>query len=307
MKTKHIGILILMISMVGTSLAQQIPHFRHTLFSEMFQNPASITDPLKPNIILNHRSQWIGFDGNPTSSSLGIAYPFRDDMAAGLFIMNDKTGANTRNAFIINYAYRLNINQKWSLSFGMAWTIMQSKIDGNLIDLYDNSDEVVIESLSDKVWKPDANAGLLAFSDNYYFGFSVMQLFQSKYRLYDNHNSAIQSIRHFFIQSGAHIPLGRHAASIIHPTLTFKIVKGTPFTFDITGIWEYNKSLLAGLSYSHTDAIALNLGYKYEKLTFLYSYDMLINRLMSVAKGGHEVSIAYDLSLKSGSQHQPMF
>ncbi|MDA3912437.1 MAG: PorP/SprF family type IX secretion system membrane protein [Bacteroidales bacterium] len=307
MKTKHTGLIILLIILAGSSFAQQIPQFRHTIFSNYYYNPAFAADPEKPNIVLNHRSQWVGFDGSPTTSSLGGSYLFRDDMAAGLIIMNDKTGANTRNAFMINYAYLLNINQEWNLSFGMAWTIMQSKIDGSLIDLYDDTDEVVIENLSDKVWKPDANAGLLAFSDNYYVGFSIMQLFKSKYRLYDNHDSGIQSVRHFFIQSGAHIPLGRQAISVIHPYINMEIVGGAPFTFEFGGLWEYNESMLAGLSYSHLDAIALNLGYKYQNLTFMYSYDIIINQLMSAAKGGHEISIAYDLGSKTGNQYQPMF
>lgn len=307
MKTRYTGLILLLIILAGNSFAQQIPQFRHTMFSNYYYNPAFAADPEKPNIVLNHRSQWVGFDGSPTTSSLGGSYLFRDDMAAGLIIMNDKTGANTRNAFMINYAYLLNIDQEWSLSFGMAWTIMQSKIDGSLIDLYDNSDEVVIENLSDKVWKPDANAGLLAFSDNYYFGFSVMQLFKSKYRLYDNHDSGIQSVRHFFIQSGAHIPLGRQGISVIHPYINMEIVGGSPFTFELGGLWEYNESMLAGLSYSHGDAIALNLGYKYQSLTFMYSYDIVINQLMSAAKGGHEISIAYNLGSKSGNQYQPMF
>jgi len=293
--------------LAGSSFAQQIPQFRHTIFSNYYYNPAFAAKPDQVNIVLNHRSQWVGFDGSPTTSSLGGSYLFRDDMAAGLIIMNDKTGANARNAFIINYAYLLNINQAWSLSFGMAWTIMQSKIDGSLIDLYDNSDEVVIENLSDKVWKPDANAGLLAYSDQYYFGFSVMQLFKSKYRLYDNHDSGIQAVRHFFIQSGAHVPLGRQGISVIHPYVNMEIVGGAPFTFELGGLWEYNESMLAGLSYSHADAIALNLGYKYQNLTFMYSYDIVINQLMSAAKGGHEISIAYDLGTNSGNQYKPMF
>lgn len=300
-------ILIIILACMGKSFAQQIPQFRHNVFSNYYKNPAFAADKNQPEIVLNHRSQWVGFEGSPVTSSLGGSYMFMDNMAGGLIVMNDKTGATARNAFQLNYAYLLNINQDWKLSFGLAWTIIQSKIDGSKIDLYDNSDEVVIENLSDKVWKPDANVGLLVFNDQYYAGFSIMQLFQVSYRLYENSDAGIQSVRHYFIQGGAYLSLGRSANSVINPYLNMEIVGGSPFTFDIGGIWEYNNSLLIGLNFSHQDAISLLIGYKFEGISFMYSYDMIMNQLMSNAKAAHEITLTYDIQSGSSKQYKPMF
>ena len=308
MKKKRLYILFIAgLIMAGEVHAQQIPQFRHRLFSNYYYNPAYICDPGKPEIVLNHRSQWTGFEGSPTTSSLAGSYMFRDDMAGGVIISSDKSGAIAKNLFSLNYGYNLKINTEWNISFGLAWTIMQSKIDGNMVDLYDDNDEVVIENLSDKIWKPDANAGIMLYSDTYYAGFSSMQLFKTKYQLYDASSGSIDSERHYFLNFGSHIPLGRNQISVIHPDLLMEFVSGSPFSFDLSGIWEYNNAMLAGITYSHTDAISLNLGYKYQGITFMYSYDIVISYLMSAAKGAHEITLAYDLQ-KGGSKHyQPMF
>lgn len=287
--------------------AQQLPQFRHNIFSNFYYNPAYACDPNKPEIILNHRSQWTGFEGSPTTSSFSGSYMFRDDMAGGLIIMNDKTGPTQRLMFNLSYAYLLEINKSWKLSCGLSWTLMQSKIDGSMIDLYDDSDELVFENISDHIWKPDANAGIMIFNNKYYAGFSVMQLFKSKYRLYRDGDAGIDAVRHYFISSGARIEMGRSSTSVINPTFNIEMVANSPFTFDIGLMWEYKNSFLSGLTYSYRDAISMNVGYKYQNFTFIYSYDIVTSQLMCAAKGAHEITLAYDLNLGSSSHYQPMF
>lgn len=293
--------------MAGKAISQQIPQFRHRVFSNFYYNPAYACDPHKPEFSLNHRSQWVGFEGSPTTSSLAGSYMFRNDMAGGLIVSSDKTGATSRTLFSLNYAYNLKINHDWNLSFGLAWTIMQSKIDGSNISLHDNSDEIVIENLTGKVWKPDANVGIMVYNGKFYAGISAMQVFETKYQLYKSSSEGIDAERHYFINTGAHIPLGRKQSSTFHPDILMEFAYGTPFSFDISGIWEYNNSLLAGLTYSLSDAISLNLGYKYQDITFMYSYDIVINYLMTAASGAHELTLSYDLKGKGEKYAQPMF
>jgi type IX secretion system PorP/SprF family membrane protein len=297
--------IFLLISMITWS--QQIPKFRHGIFGNYFTNPAFGLDSYKPEFILNHRTQWLGFEGSPQTSSFSASHEFYPNMAGGLIFMHDKTGAMSKSLLNLSYTYQLHINTEWKLSFGLAWSMMQTGIDGSRINLHDNTDEVVFENLSDHVWKPDANTGLLISSTKFYAGFSVMQLFESKYRLYKDYETEFITKRHYFFNSGYYHPLGRSQSSVLNPFINMEFVPATPTSIDIGIQWEYNNSFMAGLSFSIKNAIITHIGYKYRQWTFVYSYDLIINNLTSVTSSVHEITLAYNLELKKVKTYTPMF
>ncbi len=303
---KFVIIIIALLLCYKFGQTQQLPQFRHAIFSHFYYNPAYAMDLHKPDILLNHRSQWTGFDGSPTTSSLSGTYGFLDDMAGGLTISNDVLGATKNLNLTLSYAYQLKITDEWLMNFGIAWSLMQSQLDGSKIDLYHDDDELVRENLSGKSWKPDANAGIMVSNNTFYGGISAMQLFEAKYRLFDDIEGSIAAQRHYFITGGGHFDAGRD--SKIHADMTTQLATGTPARVYLSGMWEYNKALLAGLSYSHGDAIVLNAGYQYQNFIILYSYDIITSRLMSVSGGAHEITLGYYLKLEKGtSTFQPMF
>ena len=129
--------------------AQQLPHFRNPFFNLFVQNPATIAVSDVPDIMLNHRSQWIGFSGAPKMSTLAGKYLFRDDMAAGVYMMSDNYGLTQKLDFSVNYAYILKTEQ-FNLSFGLAWTITQYKLKGTEISIYDVNDQIINQNMDDK-------------------------------------------------------------------------------------------------------------------------------------------------------------
>jgi type IX secretion system PorP/SprF family membrane protein len=303
---KFVFLFIIFFACYKSGHTQQLPQFRHAAFSQFYYNPAYAMDPDKPDILINHRSQWTGFEGSPTTSSLSGTYGFLDDMAAGLTVCNDFIGATKNLNLTLSYAYNLKINNEWDMNFGIAWSFMQTQIDGSKIDLYHDDDELVTENISGKSWKPDANAGIMISNNMYYGGFSAMQLFESKYRLFDDQEGSISAQRHFFITGGGHFAAGRE--SKIHADILTQLSSGTPAHVNLTGLWEYNNSLIAGLSYSLADAIGLNVGYQYKDFLILYSYDIITTRLMSTSGGSHEITLGYHLNLDHSSPtYQPMF
>ncbi|MFO7879341.1 MAG: PorP/SprF family type IX secretion system membrane protein [Bacteroidota bacterium] len=308
MKNLYVILVLLTFGLMNSDLkAQQIPQFRHAVFGQYYSNPAYAFDNYKPDIMLNHRSQWVGFEGAPTTSSLSGTYRFMDDMAAGIIVSNDLIGATRNLLFNLSYAYQLEINREWRMSFGIAWSIMQAQLDGSMVDLYDEDDELVSASLSGKSWKPDANAGIMLNNSSLYAGLSAMQLFESKFRLYAENSGSIHAKRHYFFTGGGHFKAGRQA--MVHASILTEFAPGGPLRFDLTGMLEYNDALLAGLTYSLGDAIVLNVGYQYKEFLFLYSYDIVTSRMMSASSGAHEITLAYFLSRgqKKSNNYKPMF
>lgn len=289
---RKILLLIFAISIYLVCTAQQLPQFRFQPFNRMILNPASIGDFNSPDIILNHRSQWVGFDGAPVISTLAGKYPFREDMAAGAFISNDVTGISHRLYLNLNYAYLIKTD-KVNIAFGLAWTFTQYRIKGEDITLFTPNDAVLNTNLTDVAWKPDLNAGLYLFSDVFYVGFGAQQLFKSQFKFYqDNTNGAqITSARHFYFTGGGIFDTG-FGDHIFNPFINTYSTSGTPFKFDIGLNYMFQNKFLAALHYANGDALVLQLGYKYDKFQLTYAFDIVTSRIRNVSSGAHEISLA---------------
>ena len=71
---------ILFISLItlcfGVSKAQQVPQFSQNMFNKLANNPAIAGSSESINATVLHRSQWMGFDGAPTTLNLSVDGPF---------------------------------------------------------------------------------------------------------------------------------------------------------------------------------------------------------------------------------------
>ena len=287
---RKIILYIFIIFAIGAE-AQQLPQFRYQPFNRMVLNPASIGDYNTADVLLDHRSQWVGFEGAPIISTIAGKYPFREDMAAGAFISNDITGLTKRLYLNLNYAYLLKTDY-FNISFGLAWTFTQYKVLGDRITLFQPED-AIISNISDATWKPDANAGIYLFSDKFFAGFSALQLFQSKFRFYqDNGTGAtIESKRHFFITGGGKLEAG-FGDHVFYPFTNMYIAEGTPFKFDLGVNYCYQNKILASLQYANADALVIQFGYRYDRYQISYAYDIITSRIRNVSSGAHEICLA---------------
>jgi len=297
---------------IGLSVnAQQLPHFRNNSFNLHTLNPASSSIKEIPEIMLDHRAQWTGFSGAPRISTVAGKYMFRDDMGAGAFIMSDRYGITQKLDFHLNYVYQIKTDY-FNLSFGLAWTITQFKLASTQISTYDSYDLVLNQTIDDKTWKPDADAGLMLVGENYYFGLAILQLFKTKYIFFDNTNDVpglIRDQRHFYITGGYNIR-DRYNTHSFTPSLNLYLAKGTPFKFDLVANYTYKNSFLTSLNFSKGDALVFTAGYKYDRYVFTYSFDIITSRIRNVSSGAHEICIGVYLYKKQRTNNDnssPMF
>src|SRR5690554_6574816 len=159
----NIFIFLLIISFKLSS--QQIGNHRNYVFNIANQNPAAISIQEIPEIILNHRIQWLGFSGAPKISSIYGKYLFRDDMGASAFLINDKIGLNQKLGLNLGYAYIIRTDN-FNISFGLDWSFSQLKLLSTQIRVYEANDQVLNLESDEKIWKPDANAGIMINANN---------------------------------------------------------------------------------------------------------------------------------------------
>ena len=70
---------ILFISLItlcfGVAQSQQVPQFSQNMFNKLANNPAIAGSSESINTTVLHRSQWVGFDGAPTTLNLAVDAP----------------------------------------------------------------------------------------------------------------------------------------------------------------------------------------------------------------------------------------
>ena len=161
----------------------QDPTFSQFYANRLYLNPAFAGTAQCPRLTLNYRNQWPGIDNSFITYTASYDQQV-DAISGGLgaLVMRDIAGEgvlSTTSAALM-YSYQFRVNRKWSIRAGFQGTFVQKSIDvsnlrfGDQIDprrgfVYQSSEQIN----NDNVIYPDFSAGLLGFSDKYYFGFAA--------------------------------------------------------------------------------------------------------------------------------------
>ncbi|HPL03661.1 MAG TPA: PorP/SprF family type IX secretion system membrane protein [Bacteroidales bacterium] len=300
--------ILLLISSFKLS-AQQIGNHRNYVFNIANQNPAAISMQEIPEVLLNSRIQWTGFSGAPRIYSIYGKYLFRSDMGASAALIHDKIGINQRLGFSLGYAYIIR-TENFNISFGLDANFSQLKLLSSQIKVYETNDQVLNLETDEKIWRPDANAGIMLHANNYFVGFSILQLFKSKYYFSGSNtdiSGLIKNARHFFVTGAYNFKIEDSKHSFT-PILNMYFAKSSPFKFDLIANYNYSNTFSTSLSLSRADAIVFSLGYKYDRFTINYAFDFVISRIRNVSSGAHEITLGVFLfSKKSSDISSPMF
>ena len=111
------------------SYGQQIPQLSLRSIDQTAFNPAANGTKDFSQIMLHHRSQWVGFSNAPNTQFLTYNGKINETMGLGGLIMNDITGPTRRLSLSIAYNYKVKFDN-FKLSIGLAAGIMQYGIDG---------------------------------------------------------------------------------------------------------------------------------------------------------------------------------
>lgn len=275
--------------------AQQLPQFSQRMMDETVYNPAVTGTSDFSAVKLHHRSQWIGFSNAPSTQSISYDGIINNKMGAGGYVLNDVTGPTRRFGINLAYSYKVKL-KNFLLSFGLSTTILQTGIDGTKIDLYQNGDPIIAEGLSDKAWKPDAGFGMYLYNKKFYAGFSIQQLFQSRFRIdgIEGLNAEMPLVRHYFLSSGYKIVLNDYW--MLEPSILFSGTIGTPAAVDFSAKAMFRNRFITGFSFRVNDAVVFLAGIKIKEIfTLAYCYDVVVSKLRKYNSGSHELMLVFDV------------
>ncbi len=304
----YIGFLLL----TTTNLVAQDVHFSQFYANPIYLSPSFAGGAAAPRAIVNVRDQWAKIPGTYLSYSFTADNYFANyNSGLGIFMVGDNAGDGKLVTTIagLAYSYKVKISRDFIFQPGISAYYYNRHIDYTQISFADQffqdqylgaSSEVLPD---ERVQHADFALSGLGYFQNSWFGFTVDHLMNIspelrrdtrytnmkvslyggyKYELAQRTRNKRDEFLHFafnyFYQSQAHqLDIGFYYNRL-------------PF---VLGLWY--RGIPVGNEYFSADALILLAGLKRNNMTFSYSYDMTLGKLISQTGGSHEFSIIYTM------------
>lgn len=282
-----------MLLVAVSAKAQQEAMYTHYMYNTMTINPAYAGSRETFTATALHRSQWVGFEGAPTTQTLSLDIPVLGNiMGLGMSVMHDAIGPADNTSVFADYAYRIELNDWSHLSFGIEAGFNYYDFDLKNLTLEKSNDKTFGEDSYDMA--PNIGLGVYYSTERFYAGLSIPKLVENSYNYSSVSIKYDTEQRHYYMIAGGLISLGSDLK--LKPTGFMKVTKGAPIEGDLTAeIVAYNK-FSAGLMGRSGDAIGALVGYYIiPSLCVGYSFDWsFVNMTGRYNSGTHEIVLRYE-------------
>ena len=287
----------LILTIVGVAtFGQQDPQSSFYFNNPLSFNPAYAGTRGTLNINTVHRSQWIGWDGAPSTQYLSIHAPVaRQRVGLGTNLTFDKTGARNSIDWMNHASFQMQLNpNNLRLSLGVSnsndpnFTTPFNKTQANFgagAYLYKVASDIHIRQAS------------------YYVGFSIPHLME---RSLDNNSVEAVLQRHYFLTGGYVFPV--NAVTDIRTSALLKFTKNSPATMDINVSALFYKQFWVGGMYRIGEGIGFNTSYQIKDYMMIgYAFDLPLNGMKLNQWGNHEVVISFDIRPRNNAFVSPRY
>ncbi|MCC6683748.1 MAG: type IX secretion system membrane protein PorP/SprF [Bacteroidia bacterium] len=295
MKRLQIFILVA-VTGVTTTFAQQQPMFTQYMYNGLLINPATAGNKMAVEFNALYRKQYVGFEGAPKTQSFSVSSPIRSkNIGLGLKVMNETLGpAVTMNSIGLCYAYQIHFDNS-RLSLGVEANMLNQSIDFPSLRRTDPNDKA-IPSKKESVFIPDATTGVFFDKETFFAGLTAANLFSNKYQYKGINNRSLTGnlSRHYYLYTGAIFKLSDKFK--ITPAILGKYVSGAPMQIDINAIGVYNEMLSLGLGYRTDRSMSGIFRVTVQRVSIGYSYDFTTSQMGQYHSGNHEIILSYKIT-----------
>jgi len=292
----------------------QDPEFTQFYANPIYLNPAFAGSHGCPRLNINHRNQWPSISGAFITNSISYDQ-FINIFQGGIAIMvtNDMAGKNTINWNTVNlaYSYHLQVTREFSFLIGAQATWNQKFLNWNKLTFGDQIDprrgfiyqtgDLPRGTVFSNNWGTkgffDVGAGIVGYSEHFYFGFAAKHLnMPNESLILGTSRMPIRYTGHI----GANIIFGKGSqyqnVTSISPNVIYTYQDG--FMQLNLGVYLKYGAFTAGAWWRARDAFILTLGIDTGGFKFGYSYDITISKLTNASGGAHELSLGFNFSCK---------
>ena len=320
MKRIKAVILVALGLVIGFQVYAQDPEFTQFYAAPVYTNPAMAGTGScggGGRVVLNYRNQWPSLPGTFITTAASYDQNF-DKIGGGvsLLILDDRAGEGllTSQSVSAGYSFQMPVNRRFTMRFGIEGQYGQRSIDWAKLRFEDQIDPsrgfvnaTKEQWSSDQVGYVNFAAGVLGYSERFYFGLAAHNLTQPVQSFYGNPGAIIP--RRYTAHGGLVIPLDgrKNPESTISPNVLFMMQQ--KFTQMNIGFY-YNKGpLVTGLwfrqtfgEYGNSDALMALVGFRKDRFKFGYSFDLTVSDARAAAPTSHEISAGIEWCARKPSR-----
>ncbi|CAD5341419.1 hypothetical protein FLA105535_01393 [Flavobacterium bizetiae] len=286
---RKLVLVFMFFSAVG--FAQQDAQYTQYMYNTININPAYAGSRGAMSIFGLYRTQWVGLDGAPETSSFSLNTPLNNsNLGLGVSLVNDKIGPTNENTFSADLSYTIPTSQTFKLSFGIKATANLFSLDVNKLNPEHQGDPQ-FQDLNSK-FSPNIGAGVYYHSDKAYIGLSVPNFIETN-RYDDNDIAIFKDKINYYLIAGYVFDVDPYIK--FKPAVLTKMVEGSPLQVDLSANFMFNDKFVAGLAYRWSAALSAMVGFQVTDGLFIgYSYDRETTRLNNYNSGSHEIFLRFE-------------
>ncbi len=287
-------------------MAQQDAQFTQYMYNTININPAYAGSRGALSIFGLYRTQWVGLDGAPETSSFSVNTPIaKTNLGVGVSLINDKIGPTNENTFSADLSYTIPTSEESKLSFGIKGTANIFNLDINKLNPEMQGD-AQLQDFNNK-FSPNIGAGVYWHSEKAYVGLSIPNFIEAN-RYSDNDVAIYKDKINYYLMAGYVFNLDRYEYVKFKPAVLTKIVEGSPLQVDVSGNFMFNDKFTVGVAYRWSAAVSAMAGFQVTDGLFIgYAYDRETTKLANYNSGSHEIFLRFEFLNKYSRITSPRF
>jgi len=319
-----IGLVALNFMLSAVAFGQQEYQFANTVNNPYLLNPAAggMTDVMQ--FEASTRMQWLGYDGGPKTILLSghsqikfgksgekalDEFNIRDEKlfqgpavstskskhVLGGKVWNDAIGPFSKTAIQGSYAYHLPLTKYINIGVGLGLGYSNFRLNDSKVILHQNDDNTYAQFLGNSSQQSfvDAQAGLVVYSEKFFFGLSTTQFLKNKVEL-NQISTSSNFNRHYFMI--AKYKIEGEGDIAFEPNVVVKVVQNSPVSVDFGARALYKNSSWFGVQFRTSSSLVFQIGSNLIKNLYVsYAYEASMGKLRTAGNSTHEIQLGYYL------------
>jgi len=290
------GVVLLLVC--GSLYAQQEPNYSLYRYTMNVINPAYAGADGTSSLVGSFRSQWVNVQNAPETQSFFYQTPLSDKVGLGVSVVNDQVFIENRTSFVVDFSYKVQINEGTNLFLGLKAGGNTYNIDRMGLSDLDFPSDPALGNI-DTGFNPTFGFGAHLANDDYFVSLSVPRILLNNRVVNDNGVVISGNDKaHVYLSGGYNFDFSPNVE--FRPSAMMRFVGGSPFSMDITAAFRFYERFEIGALYRTDDAFAgvmmlnladwMDLGYAYETATG--------NDISNVSDGTHEILVRFIFNRK---------
>ena len=220
--------------------AQQEAHFTQWAFDKLNLNPAYAGVKGRPTASALVRSQWVGFEGAPSTQAARFHVPVSyGRVGLGAALENDMIGATRGTQLKLAYAYHIELGRETHLSLGIEGALRHVRIDYSEARV--NDLEPLAEAGVSSRLLPNVGLGAYLYSEVFYVGAAISRLRKNTLFApadYAGRRGLATEVPHLYAMAGVSLPVGYDLD--FRPGVLVKHAEAAPSSVDLNAMFVYD-------------------------------------------------------------------